>query len=128
MSYIDVVYEDCGTEEGSDRLREAVHKCRPFRNMDPDEDVPFEKLERLVGLYCQKYGLRVQWIRADYSVVPEKGSIPKRLGSYHAEIAAERPYRPILEVGASSMHELFSKLCVALRWAIVTGKGGASDG
>lgn len=119
MAYIDVVYEDCNTEEGSYRLQQAVHKCKPFRKALPDEIIPFEKLEKLVGLYCQKYGIRVQWIRANYSSISQG---PRILGDYHAEVSREKPYTPIIEIGAFSMYELYAKLCVAIRWAVGTGK------
>lgn len=126
MAYIDVVYEDCSTEAGMYRLQQALHKCKPFKGMEPNEKVTFEKLERLVAKYSAAYHITIRWMRADFSVGSEAygGKYDSRkVASYHAEIARERPYMPICEVCAGSMYELFAKACVAIRWAVGTAEG-----
>lgn len=50
------------SEAGKQKLQKALRKIKPFAKDPVDEQIPMEKLEKVVYLYLTTYEVTMQWI------------------------------------------------------------------
>lgn len=49
--------------EGNEKkFQKALRKIKPFENVGLEKDIPFEKLEKLIGVYERKYAIMLHWL------------------------------------------------------------------
>lgn len=62
----DILNLDYRDQEGKKIIQKALRKMKPFGSIDLSEDIPLEKIEKIVGAYCRKYRIMIQYISPTY--------------------------------------------------------------
>ena len=62
MKTEDILNLDYRKEENQEAIQRVLRKIKPLSKFSEDENIPFEKLEKLIGLYQNKYAIKIQYI------------------------------------------------------------------
>ena len=111
MKTEDILNLDYRKEENQEAIQRVLRKIKPLSKFSEDENVPFEKLEKLIGLYQNKYAIKIQYIMPNY-----EGSI-----IYSASLLRSDNFKWIGNVYGMCMYELFAKIAIKMYTEIKKG-------
>ena len=111
MKTEDILNLDYRKEENQEAIQRVLRKIKPLSKFSEDENVPFEKLEKLIGLYQNKYAIKIQYIIPNY-----EGSI-----IYSASLLGSDNFKWIGNVYGMCMYELFAKIAIKMYTEIKKG-------
>ena len=111
MKTEDILNLDYRKEENQETIQRVLRKIKPLSKLSEDENIPFEKLEKLVGLYQNKYAIKIQYIMPNY-----EGSI-----IYSASLLRSDNFKWIGNVYGMCMYELFAKIAIKMYTEIKKG-------
>lgn len=111
MKTEDILNLDYRKEENQEAIQRVLRKIKPLSKFSDDEIIPFEKLEKLVGLYQNKYAIKIQYIMPNY-----EGSI-----IYSASLLRSDNFKWIGNVYGMCMYELFAKIAIKMYTEIKKG-------
>ena len=111
MKTEDILNLDYRKEENQESIQRVLRKIKPLSKFSEDENVPFEKLEKLIGLYQNKYAIKIQYIIPNY-----EGSI-----IYSASLLRSDNFKWIGNVYGMCMYELFAKIAIKMYTEIKKG-------
>lgn len=108
MKLEDITCLDFRNEESKRKIQKLLRKIKPFENIDIDEDIKLEKLERYVFAVCKKYCVRVQYM---FFPVFSKDS---DVMHYCLSIKRDDSHEWICSVHALTVYEVFAKVSAVL--------------
>ena len=111
MKTEDILNLDYRKEENQEAIQRVLRKIKPLSKFSDDENIPFEKLEKLIGLYQNKYAIKIQYIIPNY-----EGSI-----IYSASLLRSDNFKWIGNVYGMCMYELFAKIVIKMYTEIKKG-------
>ena len=111
MKTEDILNLDYRKEENQESIQRVLRKIKPLSKFSEDENIPFEKLEKLIGLYQNKYAIKIQYIMPNY-----EGSI-----IYSASLLRTDNFKWIGKVYGMCMYELFAKIAIKMYTEIKKG-------
>ena len=111
MKTEDILNLDYRKEENQEAIQRVLRKIKPLSKFSDDENIPFEKLEKLIGLYQNKYAIKIQYIIPNY-----EGSI-----IYSASLLRSDNFKWIGNVYGMCMYELFAKIAIKMYTEIKKG-------
>ena len=111
MKTEDILNLDYRKEENQEAIQRVLRKIKPLSKFSEDENIPFEKLEKLIGLYQNKYAIKIQYIMPNY-----EGSI-----IYSASLLRSDNFKWIGNVYGMCMYELFAKIAIKMYTEIKKG-------
>ena len=111
MKTEDILNLDYRKEENQESIQRVLRKIKPLSKFSEDENIPFEKLEKLIGLYQNKYAIKIQYIMPNY-----EGSI-----IYSASLLRTDNFKWIGNVYGMCMYELFAKIAIKMYTEIKKG-------
>lgn len=111
MKTEDILNLDYRKEENQESIQRVLRKIKPLSKFSEDENIPFEKLEKLIGLYQNKYAIKIQYIMPNY-----EGSI-----IYSASLLRSDNFKWIGNVYGMCMYELFAKIAIKMYTEIKKG-------
>ena len=111
MKTEDILNLDYRKEENQESIQRVLRKIKPLSKFSDDENIPFEKLEKLIGLYQNKYAIKIQYIIPNY-----EGSI-----IYSASLLRSDNFKWIGNVYGMCMYELFAKIAIKMYTEIKKG-------
>ena len=111
MKTEDILNLDYRKEENQEAIQRVLRKIKPLSKFSDDENIPFEKLEKLIGLYQNKYAIKIQYIIPNY-----EGSI-----IYSASLLRSDNFKWIGNVYGMCMYELFAKIAIKMCTEIKKG-------
>ena len=111
MKTEDILNLDYRKEENQEAIQRVLRKIKPLSKFSEDENIPFEKLEKLIGLYQNKYAIKIQYIIPNY-----EGSI-----IYSASLLRSDNFKWIGNVYGMCMYELFAKIAIKMYTEIKKG-------
>ena len=111
MKTEDILNLDYRKEENQEAIQRVLRKIKPLSKFSDDENIPFEKLEKLIGLYQNKYAIKIQYIMPNY-----EGSI-----IYSASLLRSDNFKWIGNVYGMCMYELFAKIAIKMYTEIKKG-------
>ena len=111
MKTEDILNLDYRKEENQEAIQRVLRKIKPLSKFSDDENIPFEKLEKLIGLYQNKYAIKIQYIIPNY----EGGII------YSASLLRSDNFKWIGNVYGMCMYELFAKIAIKMYTEIKKG-------
>lgn len=111
MKTEDILNLDYRKEENQEAIQRVLRKIKPLSKFSEDEIIPFEKLEKLIGLYQNKYAIKIQYIMPNY-----EGSI-----IYSASLLRSDNFKWIGNVYGMCMYELFAKIAIKMYTEIKKG-------
>lgn len=111
MKTEDILNLDYRKEENQETIQRVLRKIKPLSKLSDDEIIPFEKLEKLIGLYQNKYAIKIQYIMPNY-----EGSI-----IYSASLLRSDNFKWIGNVYGMCMYELFAKIAIKMYTEIKKG-------
>lgn len=111
MKTEDILNLDYRKEENQEAIQRVLRKIKPLSKFSDDEIIPFEKLEKLIGLYQNKYAIKIQYIMPNY-----EGSI-----IYSASLLRSDNFKWIGNVYGMCMYELFAKIAIKMYTEIKKG-------
>lgn len=104
------------TYEGNEnKFQKALRKIKPFRNIDLEENIPFTKLEKLIGVYERKYAIMCHWLCPTF--------IPGEKDLWCANVANTETGEMLNNLYGSSVYEIFVKLCILYYSEVQNGLG-----
>lgn len=62
MNIEKVLNINCKSKEGKETLQRYLKKLKPFREFDENEDIPLEKIEKLIYKLTRKYEIEPQYM------------------------------------------------------------------
>lgn len=101
---------DYYVEENKTLIQKALRKIKPFSKYEMDKEIPLLKLEMLVSKYQHKYCLMINYITPTY--------IPEERNTYCASIKRTDTMKYLENVYATSLYELFAKLCIKFYYEV----------
>ena len=111
MKTEDILNLDYRKEENQEAIQRVLRKIKPLSKFSDDENIPFEKLEKLIGLYQNKYAIKIQYIMPNY-----EGSI-----IYSASLLRSDNFKWMGNVYGMCMYELFAKIAIKMYTEIKKG-------
>ena len=111
MKTEDILNLDYRKEENQEAIQRVLRKIKPLSKFSEDENIPFEKLEKLIGLYQNKYAIKIQYIIPNY-----EGSI-----IYSASLLRSDNFKWVGNVYGMCMYELFAKIAIKMYTEIKKG-------
>ena len=111
MKTEDILNLDYRKEENQEAIQRVLRKIKPLSKFSDDENIPFEKLEKLIGLYQNKYAIKIQYIIPNY-----EGSI-----IYSASLLRSDNFKWIGNLYDMCMYELFAKIAIKMYTEIKKG-------
>lgn len=111
MKTEDILNLDYRKEENQEAIQRVLRKIKPLSKFSEDENIPFEKLEKLIGLYQNKYAIKIQYIMPNY-----EGSI-----IYSASLLRSDNFKWIGNIYGMCMYELFAKIAIKMYTEIKKG-------
>ena len=111
MKTEDILNLDYRKEENQEAIQRVLRKIKPLSKFSDDENIPFEKLEKLIGLYQNKYAIKIQYIIPNY-----EGSI-----IYSASLLRSDNFKWIGNIYGMCMYELFAKIAIKMYTEIKKG-------
>ena len=94
-------------------FQKALRKIKPFKNIPLDENIDLELLEKLVATYEYKYAFMINYICPVY--------IPGERRMYSATIRNTNTKEISDMVFASSLYELYCKICILYYSKVING-------
>lgn len=65
MTIKEIINLDCREEENKELIQRALRKIKPLSNYSEDEEIPSEKIEKLIWKMSLKYKMRIRSIMTD---------------------------------------------------------------
>lgn len=63
MTIQEILNIDYREEENKEKIQKALHKIKPFKKFN--DEIPLEKLEKLLFIFHKKYGIKLEQISTD---------------------------------------------------------------
>lgn len=102
MKTEEILNLDYRVDENKTIIQKVLRKIKPLSNYDISEDIPFDKLEKLLVKYIRKYNFYVQAI---YPIF-----MPDGVEIYRAVVADKSTKKMIKSVYGCCLYELYAKL------------------
>lgn len=98
---------DCREEENREIIQKVLKKIGPLSKYSEEEQVPFEKVEKLVTVLSKRYNMRVR------DFVPDVWSNSNE-SIWRATIIDDNDLRTIKLVYGLSVYEVFAKTAICM--------------
>lgn len=93
------------TYEGNEnKFQKALRKIKPFENIGIEKEIPFTKLEKLIGMYERKYAVMCHWLCPTF--------LPGEKDIWCANVANTETGEMFDNLYGSSLYEIFTKLAI----------------
>lgn len=99
-----VLESDFRTEEGKQKIQEILHKIKPLAKCE--DDVPLEKVEKVIGILCRKYNVGIKQINLS--------TIPHNVNIYKATLCVFDTFEELGVVYGCCVYELYAKVAIML--------------
>lgn len=109
-----LLWADYTSESGKAVVQKALRKIGPLAKCEPGEDVPLEKVERLIKAMVAKYEIVPQWICMDYTA-SDKGIL------FSVGVKSAKTHQWLGSVHGVSAYEVFAKLAIKMYAEIRSG-------
>lgn len=106
---------DCREEENKEIIQKVLKKIGPLSKYSEEEQVPFEKVEKLVTILSKRYNMRVR------DFVPDVWSNSNE-SIWRATIIDDNNLRAIKLVYGLSVYEVFAKAAICM-YSVREGAG-----
>lgn len=105
MKTSDILQLDCREEANRKIIQKVLRRVKPLSKCPETEDIPIDKIERLIKLLCEKYGVRLGYMFPD--VKAGKTEIIWRMEIYLSEMNK-------ISVFGCSVYECLAKSAIAI--------------
>ena len=101
----EILDSDFRTEEGKQKIQEILHKIKPLAKCE--DDVPLEKVEKVIGILCRKYNVGIKQI--NLAAIPNNDA-----DIYKATLCKFNPFEELGIVYGCCVYELYAKVAIML--------------
>ena len=113
MNTQDILNLDYRKKENQEIIDKAIRRIKPFDKLKPGERITLEMLENVVGKYCRKYAVMMQYITPTFM----RGEI----NYYSCSIKETMKHKWLGNVYAHTMYEVFAKVLIKIYSDVKSG-------
>ena len=106
MKLKDAIIADVRQEGVWEALHSLLFKIPPLKKYGPEGDVPLEVLEKVMRVFDEKHGIRLQYIMP----IPQKSTKDKPKFYYSCSLKSTRTNNWIGTIYGLTLHECFVKM------------------
>ena len=104
---------DFRKEENKEIIQKVLRKIKPLSRYSVEEDIPLEKIEKVVHVLANKYEITPQWLNMSYR--------SNGLGIYSVGVKTTTDHRWLGNVYGFCLYEVFAKLAIKMYSEVRSG-------